>query len=339
MLSSGPWRNRFDDLFMTRASKYGFPIAVVFLLALVAVTMSTPKGPWRNPGPSFPIAVVFLLALVAVTIVGFDRIDINVTEPQGNGEVLVLDVRVVLDQPATGVVTVDYAMEGVSADPGEDYEETSGTLTFPAGATSRTFPVEILGDDNSEEKLQLRMHLTNPSGATTGRARAVLNIEDADGLPIVSINEIDPVTEGSDSSVRYTLQLNRPAEYPFNITLGFSQQDATISEPLYEEHIVNIPNHTQTFTATTGFSVKDDNKREAPERAHILILTNREGIDFERHPTERRRDVWIIDYETPEGIHATTDDITHSVKRNHIQVPEGGSARYKIWLPNHPRRT
>ncbi len=47
---------------------------------------------------------------------------------------------------------------------------------------------------------------------------------------------------------------------------------------------------------------------------------------------------WIIEDDTPGGIRLTTDDIGHSVRKRHIQVPEGGSARYKIWLTQPPTK-
>ena len=48
-------------------------------------------------------------------------------------------------------VTVDYAtVDGGSATPGVDYLLTSGTLTFNAGETSKSFTVTILNDKLAE---------------------------------------------------------------------------------------------------------------------------------------------------------------------------------------------
>ena len=67
---------------------------------------------------------------------------------------------VTLDKAAATTVTVDYATADGTATAGSDYTAASGTLTFDAGATSKTIPVSIADDRRS------------PDGYTRRRARA-----------------------------------------------------------------------------------------------------------------------------------------------------------------------
>lgn len=46
-----------------------------------------------------------------------------------------------------GKMMVDYATEGVTANAGEDFVETSGVLTFNPGETEKEVTVSIIDDD------------------------------------------------------------------------------------------------------------------------------------------------------------------------------------------------
>ena len=60
-------------------------------------------------------------------------------------------------------VTVKYATQNGSAQAGKDYAATSGTLTFAAGQTTRTFTVAIKGDKQREPDEYFYVALSNPS--------------------------------------------------------------------------------------------------------------------------------------------------------------------------------
>lgn len=70
--------------------------------------------------------------------------------------------EVVLDAASTKEVTVDFAVSGLSAAPGNDFAATSGTLTFTPGATSQTVNVAVVIDDFLEPDEQFQVALSNP---------------------------------------------------------------------------------------------------------------------------------------------------------------------------------
>ena len=79
-------------------------------------------------------------------------------------------------------VTVDYATADSTAKAGEDYTETSGTLTFAAGERTKTVNVPVLDDaiDEGEETFVLR--LSNVQGARAGDLEATGTIANDDPL-------------------------------------------------------------------------------------------------------------------------------------------------------------
>src|SRR4051794_3412937 len=59
-------------------------------------------------------------------------------------------VKVRLNKPSAGPVTVGYATRDGTAKAGEDYPAASGTLTFPAGVTEQTIAVKGVNDTADE---------------------------------------------------------------------------------------------------------------------------------------------------------------------------------------------
>ena len=91
-----------------------------------------------------------------------------------------------LSNPSSTPITVDYASAGLSAEAGEDFVSTSGSLTFPPGSTSQSLSVGLIPDDKDEgAEEQFQVVLTNPSANTVlGNSIGVGTILDNDATPI-----------------------------------------------------------------------------------------------------------------------------------------------------------
>jgi len=68
-------------------------------------------------------------------------------------------------------VTVDYATSSACcgpefATPGEDYQAKTGTVSFAAGETSKTFQITIYGDTEAEQDETFSVQISNPSPVT-----------------------------------------------------------------------------------------------------------------------------------------------------------------------------
>ena len=77
-------------------------------------------------------------------------------------------------------ITVQYTTANDSATAGSDYTETTGSLTFAPGETTKSVAVPVLGDTTSEPDETFTVTLSNPSNATLGVAEAVGTIKNDD---------------------------------------------------------------------------------------------------------------------------------------------------------------
>ena len=136
----------------------------------------------------------------ALPELSFQSINITVDE---DGSQAALAVE--LSQASADTVTVDYATSDNTAEAGDDYTETSGTLTFAPGETVKAIIVPILDDAIYERLERFNVTLSNPTGATLPPfPGAAINIRDDESPPTATIAD---VTVGEDAGTM-TLTLN-----------------------------------------------------------------------------------------------------------------------------------
>ena len=116
---------------------------------------------------------------------GLSVADARVDEDSGDPVVF----AVTLGRASKHTVTVDYATsDGTGSNAavaGEDYTETSGTLTFAAGVTEQTVSVPVLDDSHDEGEETFTLTLSNPQGgnAWLRDATATGTIVNTDAMP------------------------------------------------------------------------------------------------------------------------------------------------------------
>jgi Tol biopolymer transport system component len=108
-----------------------------------------------------------------------------------------------------GAVNVNYATSDGTGTAGADYTAASGTLSFAAGETTKTFSVAIIDDEAVEGNEVLKLRLTDPAGgaALGSPANAVLTIleNDSCSYSINSSNRTSPAA-GETLIVNVTAQ-------------------------------------------------------------------------------------------------------------------------------------
>ena len=70
---------------------------------------------------------------------------------------------VTLSQAANETVTVEFQTNDRTAAAGDDYTQTSGTLTFNAGDRTKTISVQTTEDDTQESDEDFTVTLSNPT--------------------------------------------------------------------------------------------------------------------------------------------------------------------------------
>ena len=270
--------------------------------------------------------------------VEFESENYSTDEPDVPGEISQFEVGVILNQASNNPVTVNYATSSVTAKPFEDYHDTSGTLTFPPNTTRQVFFVEILGDDLLENLNRFRLNLSSPTGATLGTIQgSQIVITDADEPATIWIEDIDPVNEGPNAEINLVFHRTKAADFAYSPILQAQPVEAQQGQDyVHYNTAVEIPPYVLTHVAPIPIQIINDNKKEPPERLYIDYVDNETDEWAKELPQGNDQYVWIIDDDTPPGIKVTTSDITHSVRKRHLQVPEGGNKQYQIWLTQPP---
>jgi hypothetical protein len=149
--------------------------------------------------------------------------DVTVTE--GNSGTATAAFTVTLSSPATETVRVNYSLEGRSTVVGTDLQNVSGRLEIPAGQTSATINVPIMGDLLDEFDEDFAVNLASASNAFLTKSVGIGTIRDDDAEPTITINDVtqqEPVFSGGFT---FRVSLSAPSEKP--ISLRYSTADGT----------------------------------------------------------------------------------------------------------------
>lgn len=148
----------------------------VTVLAGAALVSSAPGGAASLPAVSFPTAVL--------------------GHVEGNSGPSTVTVTASLGQASSNAVSVQYATaSGTATTADSDFVASSGTITFPPGATSRSVTVSVLGDTKLEDYQRFTVKLSAPVGATLGHATQVIEIQN-DEAPKLAMTAV-AVAEGA----------------------------------------------------------------------------------------------------------------------------------------------
>jgi len=104
----------------------------------------------------------------------------NASIAEGNVGSRTVGFVVTLSAPSTSTVSVHYATASGTATAGSDFTGVSGTLTFPAGATTRFVAVTVSGDTTFEISQTFTVRLSSPVGAKIDQGAGVGTIVNDD---------------------------------------------------------------------------------------------------------------------------------------------------------------
>ena len=104
--------------------------------------------------------------------------DASVTEGNSGTKTVLLTVS--LSRAASSPVSVAYASGGGNATAGVDYVAAGSTLSIPAGSSSGTISLGIIGDAVRESTESFLVTLSAPAGATILDGSATVRIQDDD---------------------------------------------------------------------------------------------------------------------------------------------------------------
>ena len=127
-------------------------------------------------------------------------------------------------------ITIDFQTTDGTALAGDDYVGASGQLVIPAGATSGTIPVAVIGDADFEPDETFTVSLTSALNAVIGDGDAVGTISNDDGEPELSVADVQ-VTEGDDGQVAMTFVVSLSGQSQNDVTFDFATTDGSATAP------------------------------------------------------------------------------------------------------------
>jgi PKD repeat protein len=164
--------------------------------------------------------------------------DVSVNEGTAAGNTAVFTVT--LNGAAAQTVTVNYATSGASATSGTDFSSRSGSLSFPAGTTSRTISVPTIADALVESNETFTVTLSGAANATIGDATAVGTIldDDAPASSALAVNSIS-VPEGNSGTPVAAFTVTLAPASAQNVLVSYRTLPGSATSPA-------------DFTSTTG---------------------------------------------------------------------------------------
>ncbi|MBD2313244.1 DUF4347 domain-containing protein [Desertifilum sp. FACHB-1129] len=207
----------------------------------------------------------FLIPVPGIDIQG-------VTEIEGTNGTTDFNFVVRLSTPTIVPVTVTYTTADDTARAGQDYQATSGTLTFAPGETEKTITVPVIADNVIEPTERFFVRLTGAARGTITTNQAVGTILD-DDLPAVRIGDV-AVPEGNAGTTNaiFTVQLDRPGIVP--VTLNYTTEDGTARAGEDYQAVSGslsfAPGETQK---TIAVPVIGDTRIE-PDETFFVVLSN-----------------------------------------------------------------
>ncbi len=149
----------------------------------------------------------------------------SVTTPEGNSGATQQVFTVTRFLPTNAQATVVFTtVNGTATTADGDYVGQSGTLSFDAGQTTATITVIVNGDTKSENDETYSVVLSNPVGAGLSVATGVGTITNDDGLPSLSINNVN-ANEGQ--AFNFVVTLSAPSGLPVTVPYSTSGVTAT----------------------------------------------------------------------------------------------------------------
>ena len=217
----------------------------------------------------------------------------NVAVTEGNAGTVNADFLVTLSIPTSQTVTVAFATaDGSATTANNDYQATTGTLTFTPGTTSQTITVPVNGDTTVEGDKTFTVNLSNPQNAVIGTGTGTGTIQDDDASPTLAINNVSQ-SEGNSGATAITFTVTLSGATGLTITVNFATADSTAT---------TADNDYQPNSGTLTFNPGDTSKT-------ITVLVNGDTI-FENDET------FTVSLSNPQNATITTGTGTGTIQND-----------------------
>jgi len=206
-------------------------------------------------------------------------------------------ITVLRTGPLSGMATVSYSTSDGTATGGTDYTPTSGTLSFKAGDTTKSFTVPILNDavvDGSKPETVLLL-LSNFNGAGPGPlSSAVLTITDNDVAGSIKLGAA--TFSASEALGVATIAVSRSGGAAGSVTVNYATADQLCMSPPcagqaragldYEKTIGTLTFGAGETTKTVLVPIFNDSLAEGAETFLFNLMSNPQSSAVLGSPTQ-----------------------------------------------------
>jgi len=184
-----------------------------------------------------------------------------------------MDFDVTLNRTVNTTVSVEYDMVDDSAIDGQDYNRSSGMITFLPGTTQQTISAEILGDTTKEPHETFTVTLHTPVGAQIQDPQATGTILNDDGDAQLSIADAS-IEEGDSGSswMDFDVTLNRTVNTTVSVEYDMVDNSAVDGQDYNRSSgtITFLPGTTQQ---TISVEILGDTTKEPHETFTVTLHT------------------------------------------------------------------
>ena len=244
------------------------------------ITISAPNGATLGT-PAFASGIIRNDDLPVLSIG-----DARITETDSGTVNAVLVVT--LSGPAFVPVTVSYAtFDRTATTAGSDYFNTTGTITFAPGETSKPITVSVQGDTKFESEETFGVRLSAANGGTIAKPEGLVTILNDDTRSRIAIAATDARrSEGNTGRMAFTFTVTRTGSLVGDVMLPWKLSGSGARPADRFDFIGGVlPTGTVWFapgrqTATVTVNVLADRVAEFDEQFTVTLQDPKNGLDF-----------------------------------------------------------
>ncbi len=228
----------------------------------------------------------------------------DISQVEGNNGATAFTFTVTSSNAITNNVNVNYSTADGTGAAGSDYQATSGTLTIPAGQTSRTITVLVNGDPTPEADETFFVNLSNPDQAIIGKASGTGTIINDDGAVAATFDFAPANYNVQEDLSAFTVTVTRSGDTSSAASVNYATADGTAVQKSDYEIAAGTLNFAPGETSKTlTLLINEDAYVEGNETFNI-ILANPSGAALGQQATAS---VIIVD-DAPESAGNPIDD-------------------------------
>jgi hypothetical protein len=197
--------------------------------------------------------------------------DVSRSETQGGG------TFTVTRNSKVGTSTIQYhTVDGTAMTSDSDYTDTSGTLTFGPGITSREFTVPISQDGKDEDNETVNLFLSNPSTNSQlgSKKTATLTIIDSNASPTLAIDDYQTGGAGASEGGTVQFTVTKSGATARTVTVHYATSSGSATDGTdYTHKEGDLSFAFGETTKTINVLTTDDNMSEGNETFGMTLTS------------------------------------------------------------------